>query len=125
DMGESWVFDDGTAPATVEAALDLLRGRIAAGRLETWLAASSGRSLGVVSNGERAMVLLLDPEGDPGGHAVDPLAAGRSTGFVLTNGQHDEYPDTETVPLPEGLRIVGHVLATGVPPVDADWSDDR
>lgn len=92
---------------------------------ETWFVDDGGRSLAVVSNGERAMVMLLDHEGDAGEHAVDPGADGWSDGFVLANGQHDEYPDTDTVPLAEALRIVEHVMASGGPPPDAAWQVDR
>jgi hypothetical protein len=65
------------------------------------------------------MVMLLDGEGDPGAHAIDPGADGSSGGFVLANGQNDEYPDKDTVPLPEALRIVRHILTHGNPPADA------
>ncbi|MFC8074390.1 hypothetical protein ACFUN8_02470 [Streptomyces sp. NPDC057307] len=124
---ESWAFTDGSGgrPVTPHAAVDLLRRRIASGVLESWLAASDGRLLAVVSNTERAMVRLLDGEGDPGGHATDPGAGTESDGFVLANGQSDTYPDEDTVPLGEALRIVRHVIATGGPPTDATWTIDR
>ncbi|MET4922264.1 hypothetical protein P3L51_07850 [Streptomyces sp. PSRA5] len=125
-VAESWVFADGSeGPVTPGVAVDLLRSRIAGGALESWLVSSGGRSLAVVSNSERAMVVLLDGEGDPGAHATDPGADGGSDGFVLANGQSDTYPDEDTVPLGEALRIVGHVLATGGPPADAAWTVDR
>lgn len=44
------------------------------------------------------MVMLLEEEGDPGGHAVAPGTQGSSGGFVLANGQDDEHPDENTVP---------------------------
>lgn len=71
------------------------------------------------------MVMLLDDEDDPGEHAVTPGAAGRSMGFVLANGQHDEYPDADTVPLADALRIIDHILTVGAPPGDTTWSVDR
>ncbi|MFC5744949.1 hypothetical protein [Actinomadura rugatobispora] len=71
------------------------------------------------------MVMLLDGDGDAGEHASDSGAAGWSDGFVLENGQHDEYPDEATVPLEEAFRIVGHILTVGSPPPDADWAVDR
>ncbi|WP_240045087.1 hypothetical protein [Streptomyces alboflavus] len=124
-MAESWIFSDGTVPASPTAALAVLRRRIDAGQLETSLTSSRGRFLAVVTNTERAMVMLLDDEADPGEHAVVPQAAGRSKGFILANGQHDEYLDEDTVPLPEALRIVDHILTTGTPPGDTTWSVDR
>ncbi|MEV4671260.1 MULTISPECIES: hypothetical protein [Actinomadura] len=114
-MTESWRFD-GAAPLTPDAAIDELRARIGRGTLEFWLTSSSGRLLAVVTNTRRAMVMLLDGEGDPGEHAVSPGADGWSDGFVLSNGQHDEYPDEDTVPLPDALRIVRHILTHGTPP---------
>ncbi|MFD3919703.1 hypothetical protein [Streptomyces sp. NPDC058595] len=127
---ESWVFvderGDGAALSVgPDEALAVLRDRIARGAFESWLAGSSGRLLAVVTNAERAMVMLLAGEGDPGEHPTDPGAEGWSDGFVLANGQSDAYPDADTVPLDEALRIVRHVLATGGPPADAAWTVDR
>ncbi|MFF4079311.1 hypothetical protein ACFYZN_07885 [Streptomyces sp. NPDC001777] len=124
---ESWTLTDGAAPMSADTVTEVLRNRIAAGKLDTWWESASGRSLAVVSNAERAMVMLLEHPGDPGGHAADPGAdaEGWSDGFVLSNGQCDEYPDTDTVPLDEAFRIVHHILATGRPPADAAWVVDR
>ncbi|MEU5400754.1 hypothetical protein ABZ348_15850 [Streptomyces sp. NPDC005963] len=123
-MDEVWVFSDGV-PVAADAVVSELRARMDRGVLETWLSSSAGRSLAFVTNGERAMVMLLAGEGDPGEHAVDPGADGWSEGFLLANGQHDEYPDEDTVPLAHAFRIVAHVLAVGSPPPDAPWSVDR
>ncbi|MEU8340492.1 hypothetical protein AB0C74_02245 [Spirillospora sp. NPDC048832] len=123
-MTDSWRFDD-DAPLAPDAALDELRARIGRGTLESWLTSSSGRLLAVVTNTRRAMVMLLDGEDDPGEHAVDPGAGGWSDGFVLSNGQSDQYPDEDTVPLPEALRIVRHILTHGTPPEGAPWKSDR
>ncbi|MFE7816395.1 hypothetical protein ACFU5P_31630 [Streptomyces sp. NPDC057433] len=124
-MIESWAFCDDTGPTSPAAAVEALRERISAGRLETWLTSSSGRSLAFISNTERAMVVLLDGEDDPGEHAVDPGASGSGKGFVLANGQHDEYPDEDTLPLAKALQVVQHILTTGAPPPRAAWSVDR
>ncbi|MFG3528819.1 hypothetical protein ACGF8B_18990 [Streptomyces sp. NPDC047917] len=127
-MAESWSFAGGGAGGGAVAAdtvAEALRVRIADGKLESLLESSSGQTLYVVSNTERAMVMLIDHPGDPGEHAADPGAEGWSDGFELSNGQADEYPDTDTVPLDEALRIVRHVLATGRPPADAAWVADR
>ncbi|MFF7453350.1 hypothetical protein [Kitasatospora sp. NPDC008115] len=126
-MIESGVIDGGGAPARVlpGTVLELLRSRIEAGRPETWPTGSAGRSPGFVTNAERAMVVLPAGEGDPGEHAVDPSADGGSDGFVLADGQCDEYPDQDTVPLAEVLRIVEHVVATGSWPADAARVADR
>ncbi|MFJ8670274.1 hypothetical protein [Streptomyces sp. NPDC093600] len=125
-MIESWVIDDGsTVPAPSEVVLETLRARVDRGLLETWLTSSSGRLLAFVTNSERAMVMLLDGEGDPGEHAVAPGAEGSSEGFVLSNGQHDEYLDKDTVPIGEAFRLVEHIVSTGSWPADARWVVDR
>ncbi|MEV6162765.1 hypothetical protein AB0L71_12710 [Streptomyces sp. NPDC052052] len=125
-MVESWVIDDGSAvPVPSEVVWETLRARVDRDLLETWLTSSSGRSLSFVTNTERAMVMLLDGEGDPGEHAVDPGAEGSSVGFVLSNGQHDEYPDHDTVPIDEAFRLVEHMVGTGSWPADARWVVDR
>lgn len=121
-MIESWVTDDGSA---VQVVLEALRARIGEGQLETWLTSSSGRKLAVVTNAERAMVVLMNGDDDAGEHAVDPEAEGSSDGFVLSNGQDDEYPDVDTVPLEEAFRIVDHIVSSGSWPADARWTVDR
>ncbi|WP_371677472.1 hypothetical protein [Streptomyces sp. NBC_01276] len=77
---------------------------------ETWFDDGRGRLLSVVTNGERAMVALVDGEGDPGEHLVDPRAEGVSGGYLLSNGQIDTYSDRETVPFPVACRAVEHFI---------------
>ncbi|WP_454325494.1 hypothetical protein [Streptomyces glaucescens] len=123
---ESWVInDDSPVPVSSEVVLEALRSRIDSRQLETWLTSSSGRTLAFVTNTERAMVMLLEEEGDPGEHAVDPGAQGASEGFVLSNGQDDEYPNEDTVPIGEAFGLVEHIVATGSWPADARWVVDR
>jgi hypothetical protein len=94
--------------------------------MTTWLESSLGRRIGFVTNGPRAMVLLLgDDQGDPGEHAIDPEGEGSSGGYVLDNGQVDEYSDRDTVPTSDALRIISHLVSEGVPPNDAPWVVDR
>ncbi|MFD4737090.1 hypothetical protein ACFWNR_16545 [Streptomyces virginiae] len=78
-----------------------------------------------MTNTERAMVMLLEDAGDPGEHAVDPGAQGASDGFALCNGQDDEYPDEDTVPIREAFRLVQHIVGTGSWPTDARRVVDR
>ncbi|MBK3566513.1 hypothetical protein JHN47_22555 [Streptomyces sp. MBT62] len=123
---ESWVInDDSLVLTSSDVVQEALRSRIDSGQLETWLISSSGRSLAFATNTERAMVMLLEEEGDPGEHAVDPGCEGSSDGFVLSNGQHDEYPDQDTVPIGEAFRLVEHIVGTGSWPADARWVVDR
>ncbi|MFE7492820.1 hypothetical protein ACFVVU_19050 [Kitasatospora sp. NPDC057965] len=51
------------------------------------------------------MVVPLEGEGDPDEHAA--------------------YPDRDTAPLAEALRIVGHIVATGSWPPDTPRVADR
>ncbi|WP_460937952.1 hypothetical protein [Phycicoccus ginsengisoli] len=127
-MREQWRISDRPG-LTVESTTlaEVVERRVATGTMTTWLESSLGRRIALVSNGSRAMVLLLEhDDGDPGEHAIDPDGgAGSSGGFVLENGQVDEYPDRDTVPMGEALRIVGHLVSDGVPPSDASWQVDR
>ncbi|MFB7373449.1 hypothetical protein ACFC0D_26780 [Streptomyces sp. NPDC056222] len=124
-MIESWVIDDDrTAPVSSEVVPETLRARIDSGQLETWLTSSSRRLLAFVTNTERAMVVLFDGEyGEQ--HAVDPGAGGSSEGFVLSNGQDDEYPDEDAVPIGEAFRVVEHIVSTGSWPADGRCVVDR
>ncbi|MEV0736775.1 hypothetical protein AB0I51_12585 [Streptomyces sp. NPDC050549] len=127
-MHESWTLDHDDGPGTPVPAgtvTQALRAGIAEGRLETWLTSSAGRSLALVTNARRAMVMLLEGEGDPGEHAVTPGAEGWSEGFVRTGGQHDTYPDADTVPLTEALSIASHIVRTGNWPSCATRLSDR
>ncbi|MFB6582063.1 hypothetical protein ACFCYC_32450 [Streptomyces sp. NPDC056402] len=118
------IDDDSPVPVSSEVVLETVRARIASDRRETWLTSSSGQSLAFVTNTQRAMVVLFDGE-DGEQHATDPGASGSSEGFVLSNGQHDEYPDEDTVPIGEAFRLVEHIVSTGSWPADARWVVDR
>jgi len=118
-----WWAGCGWRPA--DAAIDQLRAKIGSEKLESWLISSTGRLLAVVTNTQRAMVMLLDGEGDEGDHAVDPGADGYSDGCVLANGQSYEYPNEDTVPLQDALWIVRHILTQGDPPADGAWRVDH
>ncbi|NXY96488.1 hypothetical protein HYE82_19255 [Streptomyces sp. BR123] len=61
----------------------------------------------MVTNGERAMVALLDGEDNPGEHLVDPRGESSSDGYVLSNGQVDSYADRDTV----AFDVAGHAVA--------------
>lgn len=52
-------------------------------------------------------------------------AAGSSEGYVLANGQHDEYPDQDTVAIDEAFRLVEPIVSKGSWPADARWVVDR
>ncbi|MEU9945581.1 hypothetical protein [Streptomyces lavendulae] len=71
------------------------------------------------------MVMLLEDAGDSGEHPVDYGSERPSDGFVMFNGQHDEYPDQDTVPIGEAFRLVEHIVGTGSWPADVRWVVDR
>ena len=87
--------------------------RIGDGELETWFHGDGGRLLCVVSNGARAMVMLLREAGDAGEHAGATGEEGTSSGYRLDNGQEDVYADADTLPLDEALHEVESIVATG------------
>ncbi len=92
---------------------------------ETWFENGQGRLLSVVTNGERAMVALLDGPGDPGEHLVDPKSTGNSGGYAMHNGQIDTYSDRDTVPFPVACRAVAHFIEHSLWPHDVVVEDDR
>lgn len=49
-------------------------------------------------------------EGDPGEHAVDLGAEGRSGGFILLNGQHDHYANRDTVLFDQACDVVCSII---------------
>jgi hypothetical protein len=106
-------------------------GEVAVRRLvtggRTWIDLSSNadRILMLVTNGERGMVVLLQEPGDAGEHLITPGATGMSDGYILDNGQCDEYPDRDTVPLEEAIHAIGHIVAHGVWPIGVDRQIDR
>ncbi|WP_454294114.1 hypothetical protein [Salana multivorans] len=101
----------------------IVRERTAAGQLSTCFEANAGLVLQIVTNGERAMVMLLARSDGTGGHAINPTATGSSAGYLLENGQEDEYADHDTVPLPTAFALIEHIGVHGTPP-HQDWQTD-
>ena len=125
-MRERWAVQDDPGWLQPSDATDLVGRRLESGVLCTWFESEAGRTIAFVTNGSRAMVLRLDHnDGDQGEHAIAPVATGISGGLMLDNGQVDEYADSDTVALQEGLRILRHLIAEGEPPPDAHWQIDR
>ncbi|WP_170208439.1 hypothetical protein [Micromonospora pisi] len=106
-------------------AAELVRARAGEGQFETWFEHDHGRLLAVVTNGTRALIMVLDEPGDAGKHAIDPMATDQQGGYVLSNGQHDTYDNRDTVPLEQALVIVEHLVNHGRPPTGVDWHVDR
>lgn len=116
-MDEAWRDDDGTVVR--EADLE----RVLRGQSMVTLSSSLGRVLMFVSNGARAMVVVMDHEGDAGQHLADPVGVGVSGGYVLDNGQVDEYPDRDTVELAAALDAVRGIV--GGSRASLMWVSDR
>lgn len=124
-MVERWSLDGQPGELEPPEVSTVVLDRLAEKVFFTCLESDRGRVIMFATNGERAMLVLLEGEGDAGEHAVDPSASGVSGGFVLDNGQVDEYENRDTVVLVEGLRILQQLVAVGVPPADTAWEVDR
>ena len=59
------------------------------------------------------MLMLLNEVEDAGEHARDRRGQGRSTGYVMDNGQVDTYPDADTIPLTEAQRLLFNLVTNG------------
>ena len=124
-MAEGWSVLDEQRVLSGSEVRALLSTNVDEGRLTTYLQSDGGRLLTFVSNGTRAMVVLMDRAGDPGEHAVSPGAVGSSDGYALENGQVDTYDDADTIPLGDALAVVQSIIEAGRPPSGTSWSVDR
>lgn len=103
-------------------ARSLLRGRLDWATHETWFEDGRGSALGVVTNGERALVVLTD--GGRSEHLVDPRGEGTSGGYPLANGQVDVHADRDTVAFDVAQRAVAHFIEHAAWPDDVQAEDD-
>jgi hypothetical protein len=124
-VGNVWRASDTSEPLDGDGAGSLIRARIDRGEYETWFESDAGELLAIVTNGERAMVMLLQEAGDPGEHAVDASAAtSTSGGYVLADGQVDAYADRDTVSLATAVDLLSAVVDGRERP-PTDWQIDR
>ena len=120
-----WRLSDTSDPLDAAGAESLIRTRLDCGAFETWFESDSGEVLAVVTNGERAMVMLLREPGDAGEHAIDASAdTSTSDGYVLDNGHVDSYADRGTVPLATAMRLLSAII-DGRERSSAQWQIDR
>lgn len=110
------------SPLAVSEIRTLLADRAAAGKLTTVLQSDTGLMLYLVTNRRRVMVMLMCADGSAG-HAIDDGAQGTSCGYLLENGQEDEYADRDTLALPDALSVVEWILIHGAAP-EIGWSVD-
>lgn len=124
-MAEEWSVLDGERKVSGDSAAAIVSTAVDDGRLTTYFRSDRGRLLAVVSNGTRAMVVLMNGEADAGEHAVSPGAVGSSDGYVLDNGQVDTYEDAETIRLGDALNVLRSIIDSGEPPSGTPWAIDR
>lgn len=124
-MSERWSVLDDEQPLSGGEVSELLAARVERGQLTTYLQSEAGRLLIFVSNGTRAMVVLMDREGDPGEHAASPGTVGSTGGYLLETGQEDTYDDADTVPLDDAITAVRAIVDTGRPSREQQWMVDR
>ncbi|MEV4282263.1 hypothetical protein [Actinoplanes xinjiangensis] len=62
----AWHFAHETSEFTGDIAAIRIQERAATGELETWLRQEEGRVLGLVTNGNRAMVMVMNEPDDLG-----------------------------------------------------------
>jgi hypothetical protein len=122
---ERWRLADSGAWQDAESIIDAIDSRESRGELTTWLESDSGRTVGWVTNRQRVMLMVMNHPGDAGEHAIDPDARGSSSGFVLENGQSDEYADRDTYATKNARRNLQSMLTTGQEPPGEPWEIDR
>ena len=93
-MAEAWKVLDEQRVLSGSEVRALLSTHVDEGRLTTYLRSDGGRLLTFVSNGTRAMVVLMERAGDPGEHAVSPGAVRSSDGY--THWRTDRWTRTTT-----------------------------
>lgn len=124
-MVERWNLQDGAAVSNGADAQRVVEERISRRAFETWFESDRGRMMALVTNGDRALLMVLRGPGDAGEHLTDPQATDREQGgFKLSNGQSDTYADHDTVPLHTALEVVATVVNGDSHPT-ATWHEDR
>jgi len=116
-MSERWrVQDEGAFINGDEAVLRVVEG-LEAGTHETWFGSESGRVVCIV---------LLDHDGDAGQHLSDPLGGDEPVaGFVLANGQVDQYAGRDTVALDSALDVLRALIDGREVRAEHRWTIDR
>jgi hypothetical protein len=122
-----WRLQRDSSPrgAIPEGIRETIRAVVAAGIGEIWLEHPDGPLLCVLPGPGRVYVMYLAEEGDAGYHAVDPASSPEvERGYVLSNGQRDEWPDCETVSSDNALPIVEHLLRYNERWPGVAWNND-
>jgi hypothetical protein len=118
-----WRVPGSGRAVTGDEAARLVQESVKSGQLEVWFEHGKEKSLSLITNGRRAMVVLWGRLGyDEGVFAVDAAAGdAEHGGYVLQNGQHDSYPDNQTVPLDSAIEAVRYIVDHGDPDPRRRW----
>ena len=125
-MREVWKLRDDDAELDGRTAAEQIVARLERDIRTTWLDSSRGRIACLVTNGTRALLMVLDHVGDAGEHLVDEAAGGtESAGYVLENGQADIYADRDTVPLEVAMSALRETIDSDPAVATRPWVSDR
>jgi hypothetical protein len=93
---------------------------------EIWIERYEGDGLLVAVSEPRAFVMYLREPGDAGFHATDPSLADSPEymEWELENGQVDEFPYGDTVPVSDALDAARHHLRVGGRLPTLTWVED-
>lgn len=118
-----WTRLNGGPVASGDEAVATLRELLRSGITDVTFVANQGRSIQIVTNGDRAMLVWWGREGfDEGMFAFDVEAPDVSvTGFVLANGQADAYSMSQTVPLDRAIDALCHAIDHDQPDGRLSW----
>ena len=125
-MREVWKLQGDDAGLDGRTAAELVVARLERDIRTTWLESDRGRIACLVTNGERALLMVLDHVQDAGEHLIDEAAEDvESTGYVLENGQVDSYADRDTVPLASALAALREMIDADPASAARPWVSDR
>jgi hypothetical protein len=120
---DGWRVEGGPDVRTGNAAADFARDAISAGQTYIRFVRSEEQSLTFGTNGARVALVLWSREGhDEGMQAIEPAAGqGSQDGYVLENGQRDNYPDRDTVSVDRAIEAVRHIVDSNTPDPRLQW----
>jgi hypothetical protein len=123
---EVWKLQGDDAGLDGRTAAELVVARLERDVRTTWFESDRGRIACLVTNRERALLMVLDHVEDAGEHLVDEASDEvESTGYVLENGQVDDYADRDTVPLASALAALREVIDADPAVAARPWVSDR
>ena len=94
---------------------------------EIWIESPDGQSLCALIHGDRGWLVYLRGPGDPGFSSRDASYAGDPEAMIeyrLSNGQHDWYPASWSLPLVEVRRALDYFAKEHRQPPFITWHQD-